>query len=181
MHRNPLEQKAKPSLLKARSNASSKSPDIIANKAASKAPNKTTSKTPSLMKLGACLIYEVLTIIALCFISAWFFIWLAGDATQGIKRLILQFFLWLSVGSYLVYCWARTGQTLAMQAWGLRLVHKEGSPLSLHLAIIRYLLASLSLSLFGFGYLWALVDQNKLFLHDRLLKCSVVVSTSKTV
>lgn len=151
MHHNPLEQITKPSFFKA----------------------------PSLMKLAACLIYEVLTIIALSFISAWLFLWLVGDATQGVKRLLLQFFLWIAVGAYLVYCWVRSGKTLAMQAWGLKLVYKVDSPLSLNIAIARYLLASLSLLLGGLGFLWAIVDPNKLFLHDRLLKCSIVISTLK--
>jgi hypothetical protein len=31
-------------------------------------------------------------------------------------------------------------------------------------------LASISLLVFGLGYLWALVDKEHLFLHDRMLK-----------
>lgn len=157
MHHNPLEQATAPSLLKA------------------------PRQAPSLIKLGACLVYEVLTLVALCFISALFFLWLAGDATHGVKRLLLQIFLWLSVGIYLVYCWVRSGQTLAMQAWRLKLVTQEGGPLNLNVAITRYLLASLSLLLCGLGFLWAIVDHNKLFLHDRLLKCRIVISTSEIV
>lgn len=133
---------------------------------------KTTA--PSLFKLGACLIYEVLTVIALSFACAGLFLWFAGDATHGIKRLLMQLFLWFAVGAYFIWCWLKSGQTLAMQAWQLKLVNQENQLLTLKFAIARYLLATLSLALCGLGFLWIVVDSNKLFLHDRLLKCKVV-------
>ncbi len=134
---------------------------------------KTTA--PSLFKLGACLMYEVLTVVALSFACAGLFLWIAGDATHGIKRLLMQLFLWFAIGAYFIWCWLKSGQTLAMQAWQLKLVNKENQLLTLKFAIARYLLATLSLALCGLGFLWAVVDSNKLFLHDRLLKCKVVM------
>lgn len=131
---------------------------------------ESSAKAPSLVKLGACLIYEALTIIALCFVSALMFIWLVGDATQGTKHYLFQLFLWLFVGTYYIRCWLKTGQTLAMQAWHLKLVSHAGCSLSLAIAISRYMMATLSLILFGFGFLWAIIDRDRLFLHDRLLK-----------
>lgn len=134
---------------------------------------KTTA--PSLLKLGACLMYEALTVVALSFVCAGLFVWFAGDATHGIKRLLMQLFLWLAIGAYFIWCWLKSGQTLAMQAWQLKLVNHENQLLTLPFAMARYLLATLSLALFGLGFLWAVFDSNKLFLHDRLLKCKVVV------
>lgn len=143
----------------------------ISNNSAS---NSVPIKAPSLIKLGACLIYEALTIVALCFVSALVFIWLVGDATQGVKRYLFQLFLWLIVGLYYIWCWLKTGQTLAMQAWHLKLVRHDGQPCSLALAISRYILATLSLMTFGLGFLWAIVDRDALFLHDRVLKVTSV-------
>ncbi|MES2012790.1 MAG: RDD family protein [Pseudomonadota bacterium] len=126
-------------------------------------------RAPSLIKLGACLIYDALVVVALCFICVLIFRLLAGDATYGIKRHLLQLFLWLSVGAYFVWCWSKSGQTLAMQTWRFKLVNQESSLLSVKMAILRYILATLSLMLFGVGFLWAIVDANRLFLHDRIL------------
>jgi uncharacterized RDD family membrane protein YckC len=131
---------------------------------------ESSAKAPSLVKLGACLIYEALTIIALCFVSALMFILIAGDATHGVKHDLFRLFLWLFVGMYYIWCWLKTGQTLAMQAWHLKLVSHAGCSLSLAIAISRYMMATLSLILFGFGFLWAIIDRDRLFLHDRLLK-----------
>ncbi len=115
---------------------------------------------PSLLKLGACLIYETLTLIALSFTFAAIFVWLAGDSTQGLKRLLLQLFLWGAIGSYYVRCWLKSGQTLAMQAWKLRLVGQSGAPLDLQRVILRYVAATLGLMLFGVGFLWCLFDKS---------------------
>jgi uncharacterized RDD family membrane protein YckC len=137
-------------------------------------PRILSATAPSLLKLGACFIYEAITVVAIGFACAGLFLWLAGDATQGVKRSLLQIFLWLLVGTYFVRCWLTSGQTLAMQAWGLQLVNKENQRLVLNKALMRYVLATISLLLCGLGFLWAIVDNEKLFLHDRLLKCRIV-------
>jgi uncharacterized RDD family membrane protein YckC len=134
-----------------------------------------TAQAPSLLKLGACLLYEVLVIIALSFACALVFLMIVGDATHGIRRVGLQLFLWLAVGVYYVWCWHKSGQTLAMQTWRLKVLNQEAHLLSVNMAIVRYALATLSLMLFGLGFLWAIVDKEHLFLHDRLLKNKLVL------
>jgi len=138
---------------------------------------KTNMTAPSLVKLGACLLYELLTVIAIVFVSAGLFLWVAGDATHGVKRLLLQVFLWLTTGAYFVRCWLKSGQTLAMQAWKLKLVTDSGQLPSLRFAILRYLLSTLSFTLCGLGFLWAIVDRQHLFLHDRILKSRISAGT----
>ena len=127
-------------------------------------------KAPSLLKLGACLIYEALVVIALSFACALVFVVIVGDATHGVKRVCLQLLLWLAIGVYFVWCWHKSGQTLAMQTWKLQVLNQNLVLLSVKMAAIRYLLATVSLMLFGLGFLWAIVDKDHLFLHDRLLK-----------
>lgn len=80
--------------------------------------------------------------------------------------------LWVHVfgvlGGYFVWYWRRNGQTLAMQTWRLKLVDAEGRPLALGSCWLRYALAWPSVLLCGAGLLWALVDRDRQFLHDRL-------------
>lgn len=140
---------------------------------------KMNMTAPSLIKLGACLLYELLTVIAIVFVSAGLFLWIAGDATQGAKRLLLQIFLWLIVGAYFIWCWRQSGQTLAMQAWKIKLIDDDSQLLSLNIAILRYVLATLSVVLCGLGFLWAIMDRQHLFLHDRLLKTRIVTNALK--
>lgn len=131
-------------------------------------------QTPSFIKLGACFIYDALAVIALCFVSALVVIILIGDASHGLKRYLLQIVLWLAIGIYFVWCWKKTGQTLAMKTWQLKLVNEDGQLLPLNLAMARYVLSTLSLVLFGLGFLWAMVDRDHLYLHDRLLNTHII-------
>jgi uncharacterized RDD family membrane protein YckC len=50
----------------------------------------------------------------------------------------------------------------------MRLVTQYGDALTLRQASLRYVLASAGLLLLGVGFLWALVDPERQFLHDRL-------------
>jgi len=137
-------------------------------------------QAPSLIKLGACLLYESLVIIAIAFIGAATFVVLFGDATQGIKRLLLQCFIWALIGVYFVLSWVKRGQTLSMRSWKLLLIRQTQSAestalINLHTAILRYLLATIGLCVFGLGFFWCLIDKDGLFLHDRLLHCKIIL------
>jgi len=62
-----------------------------------------------------------------------------------------------------------------MQAWNFQLLDHDNQTLDVKLAAARYILATLSLMLLGLGFLWAIIDRDRLFLHDRLLKTKVVM------
>ncbi|MEY3411172.1 MAG: hypothetical protein RL593_748, partial [Pseudomonadota bacterium] len=72
-------------------------------------------------------------------------------------------------GMYFVFSWVRTGQTLAMKTWRIKLESMNGELLRLNRAILRYLLATAGLMFFGAGFIWALFDREGLYLHDRLI------------
>lgn len=89
-------------------------------------------------------------------------------------RTLFQFWVLTWVGAYFVYCWTKSGQTLAMKAWRLRVETIDGQRLNLMQASARYLAAVIGLALLGAGFLWMLVDPQRQFLHDRLLRTRVV-------
>jgi uncharacterized RDD family membrane protein YckC len=127
------------------------------------------------LRLFAACLYELLLLVALWMLCTWIFVRLFGDATIGQKRTILQLFLWLITGAYFVFCWTKTGQTLATKTWKIKLVTQklvngQNSTLSIQQALIRYALASACLLACGAGLIWVLFDKESLFLHDRLLK-----------
>jgi uncharacterized RDD family membrane protein YckC len=55
-----------------------------------------------------------------------------------------------------------------MQTWKIKLVTANGMPLANRQIFLRYTLAWPSLLACGIGILWALVDRDRQFLHDRL-------------
>ena len=123
-----------------------------------------------LIKLLAACVYELLILLAIWMATAWVFILIFGDATLSYKRFMLQLVLWIIAGAYFIWCWIKSGQTLATQAWKIKLVSGAGKTLTFKQALIRYVFASVSTVAFGLGFIWAIVDKDHHFLHDRLLK-----------
>jgi len=144
------------------------------NKEQAQLITKNVMNRPNLLKLGACFVYDCLAVIAICFAIAFLFIGLFGDSTHGTKRYFLQLSLWLGVGLYFVWCWLKSGQTLGMRTWKLKLVDQHGQLLMPLAAMLRYGLVCLSLMLFGLGFLWALIDRDRLYIHDRLIGSRII-------
>ncbi len=120
------------------------------------------------------LFYEGVLLVPVLFIAAWLFLALTHDGSSRVMRPIFQTWLLLVLGTYFSYCWVKSGQTLALKTWRLRVQRVDGAPLSRGLAIARFLLAAIGLGLFGIGFLWAIVDPERQFLHDRLLRTRIV-------
>ncbi|MEO8039494.1 MAG: RDD family protein [Betaproteobacteria bacterium] len=122
----------------------------------------------------AAMVYETILLVGLVFVSSWLFIKLLGDASHAPMRHVFQGYVVAVCGAYFIYCWRHSGQTLAMKTWGLRLVRNNEQALTLNRALVRYFLAILGLAAGGMGFLWALLDPDRQFLHDRLLGTRIV-------
>lgn len=129
----------------------------------------------SLVKRSAAILYETLTLIAVWLLCTFVFVMITGNVDTAIERFLLQMVLWIVTGIYFVACWITTGQTLAAQAWKVKVVDADNALLSLRQALLRYILVNLSLFMFGLGFLWALIDKEHLFLHDRILNTRLIM------
>lgn len=126
----------------------------------------------------AALMYEATLVVAILFVAAYLYIALAQSTPSGLSRLIFYFYLVSVCGAYFVFCWVRSGQTLAQKTWGLRVTMVDGALLTPGRAIVRYLLALASVGS-GIGLLWAAFDPQRQFLHDRLVGSRLVASETK--
>ena len=122
------------------------------------------------------LIYEALLLVAVVFVGSLPFVMLTHDAENHIARPLFQVYLVALTGLYYVWQWRRGGQTLAMKTWRMRLVTRAGAPLTWTHALKRFAFALPGTLLFGAGFLWALADPEKLFLHDRLAGTKIIMS-----
>jgi uncharacterized RDD family membrane protein YckC len=120
------------------------------------------------------LLYECLLVLAVVFCSAFAFQGATTSMLAGSARHLFQLYLFLVAGLYFVACWANGGQTVAMKAWGLKLVSARGTALSPGRSLARYVLAWLSVATAGAGFLWAVFDRDRQFLHDRLAGTRIV-------
>lgn len=130
--------------------------------------NDKVASAASLKRRLASLVYESLILAALLLIGALPAVLLTRTWEHSTARLTLQMWLVILSGCFYVWQWARSGQTLPMKTWKLRLVAKNGLPVSAPRAGLRYAAALASVAILGLGFLWALVDRDGHFLHDRL-------------
>jgi uncharacterized RDD family membrane protein YckC len=109
---------------------------------------------------------------------------------------MLQAWLFIVIGVYFIFFWRRSGQTLAMKTWGIKLTAPGLARITLRQAVLRYLLAWMwffpaivldyalglkhwaSIGAIGLGMvLWAatvLLDKDRQFLHDKLVGTRLV-------
>jgi uncharacterized RDD family membrane protein YckC len=120
------------------------------------------------------LAYETLLLSALLIGAAVPFVMITHAADASVTRPLLQAYLVAIAATYFVWQWRRGGQTLALKTWRMRIVTRAGAPLSVRHAFCRFLFALGSCALAGAGFLWAVVDREGLFLHDRLAGTKII-------
>ena len=144
------------------------------------------------------MVYEAVLLFGVVFIVSYALLALLQWTypLPPVRRTALQTVLFLVIGAYFIWCWSRTGQTLALKTWKLRVVAANGRPPAAARAAMRYVLAwhlwlpgALWIWLFqthaladaaaviaGFAALLlpALGDRQRRLLHDRATGTRVV-------
>lgn len=151
-----------------------------------------------------CMLYEAVLVFGLLVVAGCAFYGVA--AIFGIKfiayaqtngstafHIALQAWLFTVLGLYFVYCWRKSGQTLAQKTWRIRVTDLDGERVPLAKAVVRYLLAwmwFLPATILAWRFelrslsqvsgmvaagiaawaMTALLDKNGQFLHDKLAK-----------
>jgi len=137
---------------------------------------------PEIMKISApgfwrrllSMIYEFLLLTAVLFIASFVFHLIFRDTGSLFFRPAFQLYLLFVAGTYFTWFWTHGGQTLPMQTWKFRVVTVDGKGVNLQRAVARYLFAVIGIFFFGCGILWALLDRERQFLHDRLAGTRIV-------
>jgi uncharacterized RDD family membrane protein YckC len=128
----------------------------------------------------AGMFYDTLLLLALLMAATALFLLLTGGeaidprihpALEFIYRLVL---VALVVGFFGVP-WTRSGQTLGMATWRLRVEREDGRLLTWGDTLRRLGWALVSLLPAGLGFAWVLVDPERRAWHDRLSRTRVVV------
>jgi uncharacterized RDD family membrane protein YckC len=95
-------------------------------------------------RLG-CLLYEGVllfgVIVGLVVLPAVLVAYLSRNVPGLLSPPVLGCWFFVALGVYFVYFWSRSGQTLAMLTWRIRLVTAEGKRVTLARAAVRYVLA----------------------------------------
>ena len=102
-------------------------------------PSDTRLAAAPLLRRMAAFLYEGVLLFGVVFANSLVF-GITMHQDSGMKlRTPLMAVNFLVVGLYFIGLWVRSGQTLAMKTWHLRLLTDRGQPLSPRRALARYL------------------------------------------
>ena len=125
-----------------------------------------SKQAPGLFKRLAVTVYDLLLLVAVLFVAT--LVLLPFQQGNEFKPNSWLFPAYLILVSFLFYGWFWTtgGQTLGLLAWKLRVANADGQAISWKQAAIRYLTAVFSWGFLGLGFLWILVNEERLSWHD---------------
>lgn len=129
----------------------------------------------SLGRRLAAILYDSLLLAAVLFMASLLVLPLMGDHPSGGAILAFRFYLLLIIFAFFAWFWTHGGQTLGMRAWRIRLQNRNPGPVTLWQVMLRFIIATFSWLLLGFGFLWSLIDKEKLTWHDRYSMTELVV------
>jgi uncharacterized RDD family membrane protein YckC len=122
------------------------------------------------------LIYELLLLAAVILLAAGGATALAHGTGFAHPRALTQLFVTGACLAYFVWQWHGRGQTLPMKTWKIRIETAEGRPVPVARGLLRAILSVPGYGLFGISVLWALIDRENQFLHDRLAGTRLVIA-----
>jgi uncharacterized RDD family membrane protein YckC len=105
------------------------------------AASPTDVGTPSLGRRLASFFYEGVLLFGVLMVADYLFASLTQQRHALYLREVGMAFLFVILGIYFVWFWARSGQTLAMKTWHIRVVTRDGAKLTQSHALARYLAA----------------------------------------
>lgn len=132
--------------------------------------------TPGIGRRLLSLVYEIFLLIAVMLLAGGAAAALAQITTPAHTRLFTQVIAVAACVTYFVWQWQRSGQTLPMKTWRMRLETVEGLRVAIPRALLRSALATAGYLLLGISVMWAFIDRDGQFLHDRLAGTRLVVT-----
>jgi uncharacterized RDD family membrane protein YckC len=152
---------------------------------------------PGLARRLAAIGYDILVLFGVLFVAGAAYQGLAGLLNPGVEAAsvqtgdviyqlqppaggpLYQFYLGLVIYGFFALFWHRSGQTLGMLAWRLKVQDLEGNNISWRQTALRFAAAGLSWSCLGAGYWWLWFDRDRRTWHDRLSGTEVILLPKK--
>lgn len=135
------------------------------------------SNAGPLVRLAAFLYDSLLMLAMWMAVSGLFVAANGGESVSG--NPFLPSFMFLIWVWFNLHFWRRGGQTLGMRSWRLRLLSTTGKPLTYTQCLLRLVMAIPSFVIFYLGYIWVLIDKDRLAWHDRYSETRVIREAKK--
>jgi uncharacterized RDD family membrane protein YckC len=132
--------------------------------------------TPGIGRRLLSLVYEILLLIAVVLVAGGAAAALAQITNPAYTRLLTRVIAVAACAVYFAWQWHSRGQTLPMKTWRMRLETADGRRVAVPRALLRAALATVGYLLLGVSVIWAVIDRDRQFLHDRLAGTRLVVT-----
>ncbi|MDD5268147.1 MAG: RDD family protein [Methylococcales bacterium] len=143
-------------------------------------PGAEAPSAPGFLRRLAALTYDLFLLIAVLFLATALLLpFNTGEAISPQQLLIYRIYLAAISFSFYGWFWTHGGQTLGLRAWHLKVLTLDQKPVSWIQALFRFAAAIVSWGFFGLGFLWILIDKNRLGWHDHLSKTAVFLTPQK--
>ncbi len=137
-------------------------------------------KPASLVRRLAAILYDGLISIALLMVTTGIYMAISAslfgvenyktlnDAGNTTHDPLLSSILFIVLFLFYGFFWTKNGQTLGMQVWRIRIQNADGSSIRWLQALLRFMVAIISMLCLGLGYVWILFDNAKMSWQDRV-------------
>ncbi|CAA0087478.1 Uncharacterised protein [Zhongshania aliphaticivorans] len=145
-------------------------------------PSVNTEQPPGVFRRLAAIVYDGFLLFAVLFVATLIPAFILSpesfSATPANNSVVHELDIPLQGWLYRAYLlmliiifygwfWRKSGQTLGMQAWRIKIEHQNGGKPSWGQCIIRVAVGAISLAAGGMGYWWIWLDKDGLAWHDR--------------
>ena len=125
----------------------------------------------SLIKQLAAMLYDSFLIFAVLFLAAAIaLIFNRGEAIEASP--LFNLYLLFTLFTFYAWFWNKSGQTLGMRVWKIRIISECGKNPGWGVSYLRLVFALISLLCLGLGYFWRLFKPYTW--HDRLSHTRII-------
>lgn len=151
---------------------------------------KASPESCSLLRRLGVMLYDALLLTGILLFAILLFLAITGQLgnmeegvpmevrNPGIRLGMQLYILTIAVGFYAGF-WHKTGRTLGLQTWKLRVETMDGDRLSWSASILRFFVGVLSLLSGGLGFLWMYTNADRRTWHDLATNSRIVKTATR--
>lgn len=130
----------------------------------------------TLLRRFGAIFYDSFLLLTVLFVASFIIVIPTGIKPQDPYFFLFQLYIFAIAYLFFAWCWTRSGQTLGMRTWKMKVVNEDGSIINYRTALLRFIVSIISWLPFGLGYLWSLWDKQHRTWHDIASKTKLVRS-----
>jgi uncharacterized RDD family membrane protein YckC len=138
-------------------------------------PDSTAPEYCGFLRRVAVMFYDTLLLLPVFFIATLGLMPFLEANSIASGNIFYKIYLTLLAYLYFGWQWTQSRQTLGMRAWHVRLTGTDTIQIDWRRATIRFVTAILSWMILGLGFIWSVIDKNKMTLHDHITRTVLIV------